>query len=146
MACQRLSLGELIKAPMIATQISMEGNSAESQNDRLEDTRLLRREIDALRTRLEREPDTAQRLSWDTELLRRKTEEFGPAQSISAKDTDWKQTLDSIAIATAGICISDVRTVDAIEYVAAFAASRQLTMTYGNKTFLLEPRDPNTLA
>ena len=124
----------------------MEGNSAESQNDRLEDTRVLRREIDALRTRLDQNPDTSQQLSWDTELLRRKTEDFSPAQTISAKDADWKQTLDSISIATTGICISDVRTVDAIEYIAAFASTRQLTMTYGNKSFLLEPRDPNTLA
>ena len=131
---------------MIATQISMEGNSAESHNDRLEDTRLLHREIGALRTRLDQNHDSAQQLSWDTELLRRKTEDFSPAQSISAKDAQWKETLDSITIATTGICISDVRTVDAIEYIAAFASTRQLTMTYGNKTFLLEPRDPNTLA
>ena len=131
---------------MIATQLPMAGNAAESQNDRLEDTQLLRREVDALRTRLEQDPEKSQQLSWDTELLRRKTEDFSPAQTISAKDADWKQTLDSISIALTGICILDVRTVDAIEHIAAFAASRQLTMTYGNKTFLLEPRDPNTLA
>jgi hypothetical protein len=131
---------------MIATQLPMAGNSADSHHDRLEDTQHLRRQIDALQTRLKRYPEKSKQLSWDTELLRRKTEDFGPAQTISAKDADWKQTVDNMTIGPAGICISDVRTVQAIEYIAAFAASRQLTMTYGNKTFLLEPRDPNTLA
>jgi hypothetical protein len=39
-----------------------------------------------------------------------------------------------------GIRVDDVRTVQHIEFVAAFAAKHQLLMTYGNRSFLLEPR------
>jgi hypothetical protein len=39
-----------------------------------------------------------------------------------------------------GIRINDIRTVEHIEFVAAFAARHQLVMTYGNHSFHLEPR------
>jgi hypothetical protein len=39
-----------------------------------------------------------------------------------------------------GVRIDDVRTVEQIEFVAGFAARRDLAMTYGNRSFHLEPR------
>jgi hypothetical protein len=45
-----------------------------------------------------------------------------------------------LRIGPEGVRVDDVRTVAHIEFVAAFAARHQLLMTYGNRSFLLEPR------
>jgi hypothetical protein len=105
-----------------------------------DDTRMLRREVGALRARLKKNGGDANQLSWDTELLIKKTQGFEKARFISATQANWKATLEKMEMGPEGICVSDVRTVDAIEFVAEFAARHQLTMTYGNKAFLLEPR------
>jgi hypothetical protein len=52
--------------------------------------------------------------------------------------------VESIDVGPEGIWISDVRTVEDIKFVAAFAARRELAMTYGNRSFYLELREPAT--
>jgi hypothetical protein len=136
----------MITVVEMAEPSAQDKNPNENDPNRRDDTTVFHREIDALRTRLNENADAANNLSWDTELLAKKTEKFAPAKIISAKDPNWKEVVANIDIGTQGICIADVRTIDAIEYIAEFAADRQLTMTYGNRSFLLEPRDPNTLA
>lgn len=119
---------------------SEKANERERNEPPHDDTRTLRREVGALRARLKKSGGDANQLSWDTELLMKKTRGFETARFISATQANWKETLQKIEIGPEGICVSDVRTVDAIEFIAAFAARNQLTMTYGNKAFLLEPR------
>lgn len=118
----------------------MADNPAVPKQQGPDDTRNLRHEIDALRTRLDAQPDQAKKLAWDTQLLQKKTEGFASERVISSKHPNWKDVLEYIEIGPEGICVSDVRTVDAIHFIAAFAARRRLVMTYGKGSFLLEPR------
>ena len=130
---------------MIEAQMADDRADRDQEKAPRDGTTTFRREVEALRARLNENADKAKQLSWDTELLVKKTEHFHSAKIISCKDPNWKEVVSNIDIGPEGICIADVRTIDAIEYIAEFAADRQLTMTYGNRSFLLEPRDPNTL-
>jgi hypothetical protein len=126
---------------MLPTDRKMaDDESADANQPPSDDTRMLRREVGALRSRLQKGGGDANQLSWDTELLIKKTQGFETARFISATQANWKETLEKMEMGPEGICVSDVRTVDAIEFIAAYAAQHQLTMTYGNKAFLLEPR------
>lgn len=118
----------------------MADNSAEPEQPREDDTHILRREIKALHARLQVKPKEAEHLSWDTELVVKKKEDFDTTEIISTKDPEWKKIVVKLEIGPNGICISDVRSVEAIEFIASFAAQRQLKLTYGNKAFVLEPR------
>lgn len=100
-----------------------------------------RSELQALSKRFERARGKPAPLTWDTQLLVKKTQAFKADKFISTKDPDWKEIVAEIEINHKGICISDVRNVDAIEFIASFAAQRQLKMTYGDGSFLLEPRN-----
>lgn len=124
----------------LSTDREMEERAEEPNQPRPDDTQTLRREVGALRARLNESAGKTKHFSWDTELLVRKTEGFDNRNFISAAQANWRQALEEIVIGPEGVCVSDVRTVDAIEFIASFAARHQLTMTYGNKSFLLEPR------
>ena len=100
----------------------------------------LKSEIKSLQRRLADSAKKGQKLSWDTELLLKKAQHLKRDDIISCTNPNWKNILESIAIGIGGICINDVRTVEEIKFIAAFAERRQLTMTYGNRMFLLEPR------
>ena len=116
-------------------------DNPDTRKQRTDEIQNLRSEINALQSRLKTHADKTRQLSWDTELLVKKTQGFKAGRIISTKDPNWKQVVRSIDIGPEGICISDIRTIDSIEFIAAFAAERQLTMTYGNGSFLLEPRN-----
>jgi hypothetical protein len=119
----------------------MADNSAPRKRRKTSGAQKLQSEINALRKHFKPARGERNQLTWDTELLVKKTQTFKTDKVISAKDPGWKQAMAEMDIGRKGICISDVRNVDAIEFIAAFAAKRQLTMTYGNGSFLLEPRD-----
>jgi hypothetical protein len=104
------------------------------------DTTALRREVESLRRQFRENPDKARPLAWDTELLVRKTRDIDPSNVVSCSEPDWQQALESLRIGSEGIQVNDIRTVAHIEFVAAFAARHQLSMTYGNHSFHLEPR------
>lgn len=104
------------------------------------DTTALRREVESLRRQFKENPAQARPLAWDTELLVRKTRDLDPSNIVSCSDRDWQQTLEQMHIGSEGIRVNDIRTVAHIEFVAAFAARNQLSMTYGNHCFHLEPR------
>jgi hypothetical protein len=116
-------------------------DNLDSAKQRADEIQNLRSEINALQARLKASAEKNKQLSWDTELLVKKTQGFKAGKIISTKDPNWKQVVASIEIGPEGICVSDVRNIDSIEFIAAFAADRQLTMTYGNGSFLLEPRN-----
>jgi len=105
-----------------------------------DDTEVLQREVDELQRRLKENPDQSTHLEWDTELLVRKTQNLGDRNIVSCADPDWQQTIEQIQVGPGGIRVNDVRTVDHIEFVATFASRHQLAMTYGNRSFHLEPR------
>ena len=108
--------------------------------DHPEDVDALKREIDFLRRQLHETPKKAKPLSWDTELLLRKSQNLADNNIVSCSAPDWQQTIESMHVGRSGIRVDDVRTVEHIEFVAGFAARRDLTMTYGNRSFHLEPR------
>ena len=110
------------------------------EKDRSNDTNALKRKIESLRRELKQNPAIGKPLSWDTELLVKKTQNLNPSQIVSCADPNWQRTLDHKRIGREGVRVDDVRTVEHIEFVAAFAAKHQLLMTYGNRSFLLEPR------
>ena len=110
---------------------------------RSHDTETLKREIDSLRRQLKDNPSKGKPLSWDTELLYRKTVNLSDDNIVSCTNPDWKLIVERIDIGPEGIRIDDIRTVEHIEFVAAFAAKNQLTITYGNRSFHLEPRHLN---
>src|SRR5688572_15566991 len=62
----------------------MADESSDANKPPYDDTRTLRREVGALRARLKKGGDDANQLSWDTELLMRKTARFETAKFISA--------------------------------------------------------------
>ena len=112
----------------------------ESEKHRSTDTDALRREVESLRRQFRENPANARPLAWDTELLVRKTRDLDPSNVVSCSDPDWQQALESLHIGSQGIRVNDIRTVAHIEFVAAFAARHQLSLTYGNHSFHLEPR------
>jgi hypothetical protein len=114
-------------------------DNKEPEQPRNDDTQTIRREIKSLQARLKVTPKKEQ-LSWDTELVVKKKEDFDNAEIISTTNPEWKKIVVKLEIGPNGICISDVRSVDAIEFIASFAAQRQLKLTYGNRSFVLEPR------
>ena len=99
----------------------------------------LGKEIDALRQRLEESAKKGKQLSWDTELLIKKTENLKHTDKVSCTDPDWRVKVENADIGPAGIWITDVRTMDDIEFIASLAARRHLLMTYGKQSFHLEP-------
>jgi hypothetical protein len=100
----------------------------------------LREAIEALRQRLEESAKKGKQLSCDTELLLKKTENLSLTNKVSCSDLNWREKMEGMEIGPAGIWIADVKTVDDITFVGEFAARRQLVMTYGNRSFHLEPR------
>ena len=105
-----------------------------------DDVEALKREINFLRRQLTENGGKNRPLSWDTTLLIRKTENLAPTNIISCDDPNWREIIQHIEIGPEGIRVNDLRTVEHIEFVAAFAARRRLSMTYGNRSFHLEPR------
>src|SRR3954467_2478894 len=106
-----------------------------------QDTEALKREVESLRRQFAENPTkTKQQLAWDTQLLVKKTQNLSSNKIVSCSDPNWRQTIERMHIGAAGIRVNDIRTVEHIEFVAAFAARRQLLMTYANHCFLLEPR------
>jgi hypothetical protein len=99
----------------------------------------LRRAIEALRERLEESAKKSKQLSCDTELLLKKVEGVSESNKVSCTESNWRRKVQAMELA-GGIWIVDVRTVDDIGFIAEFAAQRQLVMTYGNRSFHLEPR------
>jgi hypothetical protein len=116
-------------------------NPRKRRSPRKDGVQKFRSELHALTKRFERARGNPNQLTWDTQLLVKKTQAFKADKFISTKDPDWKEIVAEIDIGGKGICISDVRNVDAIEFIASFAAQRQLKMTYGDGSFLLEPRN-----
>jgi hypothetical protein len=104
-----------------------------------DDIERLRRAIEALRERLEESAKKSKQLSWDTELLLKKAESVSESNKISCSDSNWRRKVQAMDLA-GGVWIVDVKTVDDIGFIAEFAAQRQLVMTYGNRSFHLEPR------
>ena len=49
--------------------------------------------------------------------------------ALAVSDPKWQEVVEEMEIGTEGICITDVRTVEQIEFIAAFAARKQLLMT-----------------
>ena len=109
-----------------------------------DDVRRLGKEIDALRQRLEESAKKGKQLSWDTELLLKKTENLKHTDKVSCADPDWRVKVENLDIGPAGIWITDVRTMEDIEFIADLAARRRLLMTYGKQSFHLEPETPLT--
>src|SRR5262249_32926708 len=118
----------------------MADNTENSGRDFSDDVEGLRREIEKLRSLLAASAKRGKQLSWDTELLVKKTLGLGGTNIVSCSDPNWKQLMEQIEIGRQGIRINDVKTVEQIEFIAAFAATHQLTMTYGRRSFYLEPR------
>jgi hypothetical protein len=108
--------------------------------DRSDDFTALKREIESLRRQLKANPTQGRPLSWDTELLVRKTQDLVSDNIVSCNDSNWQQIVQGLHIGRHGIRVNDVQTVAHIEFIAAFAARRNLAMTYGNRSFHLEPR------
>jgi hypothetical protein len=104
------------------------------------DTDALKRKVESLRRQFQQNPDHCRPLSWDTNLLVRKTQNLSERNIVSCSDANWHETLQRMHIGREGVRVNDVRTVEHIEFVAAFAAKRDLVMTYGNHSFHLEPR------
>jgi hypothetical protein len=105
-----------------------------------DDTQTIRREVSSLQRRLNESANDPTQLSWDTALLIKNTASLAPEKIISCADPDWQQKVETMPIDRAGIRINDVRTVAQIEFVTNFATDRRLAMTYGNRSFHLEPR------
>jgi hypothetical protein len=105
-----------------------------------DDTQLLKREVHSAQKRLNETADQSTHLSCDTELLVKNTIDLSPDKIVSCADPNWRQTVEKMAIDRAGIRINDVRTVEHIEFVTNFATDHRLAMTYGNRSFHLEPR------
>jgi hypothetical protein len=110
------------------------------EKDRSNDIDALKHKIESLRRQFKENPAHAKPLSWDTELLLKKTRNLSATNIVSCADANWQQTLERMRFGREGVRVDDVRTVAHIEFVAAFAARHQLLMTYGNRSFLLEPR------
>src|ERR1043165_1404487 len=110
------------------------------EKDRSNDTDALKRKIESLRRQLKEIPTIGKPLSWDTELLVKKTQNLSASQIVSCADPNWQHTLERMPVGRDGLRVDDVHTLQHIEFVAAFAAKHQLLMTYGNRSFLLEPR------
>jgi len=105
-----------------------------------DDTQTIRREVSSLQRRLNECANDPTQLSWDTALLIKNTKNLAPEKIISCADPDWQQKVETMPIDRAGIRINDVRTVAQIEFVTNFATDHRLAMTYGNRSFHLEPR------
>jgi hypothetical protein len=110
------------------------------EKDRSDDVEKLKLEVEALRRQLGECPRTGKPLAWDTELLVKKTQNLSESNIVSCADPDWQEAIEHIDIGHSGIRVNDVRTVEQIEFVAEFAAKRELAMTYGNRSFHLGPR------
>ena len=110
----------------------------------LDEVKRLGEEIDALRQRLEQSAKKGKQLSWDTELLLKKTENLKLTHKVSCGDPDWRNKVENLNIGPEGVWITDVRTMEDIEFIAAFAGERRLLMTYGKQSFHLEPEPPLT--
>jgi hypothetical protein len=108
-----------------------------NDRDQADDVQRLKREIEDLRERLAESAKKGKQLCWDTELLVKKTQNLAPANKISCTDPNWRETLENMDIGQEGVWIADVRTVEDIQFVAAFAAENRLSMTYGNRSFHL---------
>jgi len=107
---------------------------------RSDDSDRIKRKVESLRRQIKENPTESKPLAWDTELLVKKTQNLSPGNIVSCSDPDWQQIVERMRIGFSGIRINDIRTVEHIEFVAAFAARHQLAMTYGNHSFHLEPR------
>jgi hypothetical protein len=112
----------------------------EKENDRRDDTEMLKREVSSLQDRLKENPIKTSHLAWDTELLVKKTQSLDDRNIVSCADPNWRQIIEHMEVGPDGVRVNDVRTVEQIEFVASFASTRQLAMTYGNRSFYLEPR------
>lgn len=105
------------------------------------DLQRLKQEIEELRRRITASAEKGKQLSWDTELLVKKTQNLGATKKVSCTNPEWREILAGLEIGPEGVCVEDVRTPEDIQFVAEFAGVRQLLMTYGRRSFFLEPRE-----